>query len=215
MALSRRVLSAGSSHWTLCEPGVQPWPDLLRCVGAAAPRGAEDHHRAARHARRGRQAEGLPPGHPPGYDCAWRAHRPRRGPRPDPDRRRAPVTPAYGGRPGYPAVDQQPGPRCRHVRVLDDRPAPTRHAEPGRPLPDLWSGSRHRGGSRMTCARPRPSRPTRYGQRARLRQLEPPPAREMEDALLRTIARLDGTPFRPGPGSPPGGCAGGATGQTR
>ena len=36
---------------------------------------------------------------------------------------------------------------------------------------------------------------TRYGQRAWLRQLEPPPTREMEDALLRTIARLDGTPF--------------------
>ena len=36
---------------------------------------------------------------------------------------------------------------------------------------------------------------TRYGQRAWLRQLEPAPGRAMEDALLRTIARLDGTPF--------------------
>src|SRR5580658_3813673 len=35
----------------------------------------------------------------------------------------------------------------------------------------------------------------RYGQRAWLRQLEPPPDRQMEDALLRTIAQLDGTPF--------------------
>ncbi len=36
---------------------------------------------------------------------------------------------------------------------------------------------------------------TRYGQRAWLRQLEPAPGRAMEDALLRTIARPDGTPF--------------------
>src|SRR5690606_10798236 len=35
----------------------------------------------------------------------------------------------------------------------------------------------------------------RYGQRAWLRQLEPQATREMEDAALRTVARLDGTPF--------------------
>jgi hypothetical protein len=33
------------------------------------------------------------------------------------------------------------------------------------------------------------------GQRAWLRQLEPAATRDMEDAILRTIARLDGTPF--------------------
>jgi hypothetical protein len=36
---------------------------------------------------------------------------------------------------------------------------------------------------------------TKYGQRAWLRQLDPPADRRMEDAVLRTIARLDGTPF--------------------
>jgi hypothetical protein len=36
---------------------------------------------------------------------------------------------------------------------------------------------------------------TTYDQRVWLRQLEPPVTRAMEDALLRTIARLDGTPF--------------------
>ena len=36
---------------------------------------------------------------------------------------------------------------------------------------------------------------TRYGQRGWLRQLDPPATGEMEDAVLRTIARLDGTPF--------------------
>jgi hypothetical protein len=36
---------------------------------------------------------------------------------------------------------------------------------------------------------------SRYGQRAWLRQLDGQVTREMEDAVLRTIARLDGTPF--------------------
>ena len=35
----------------------------------------------------------------------------------------------------------------------------------------------------------------RYGQRAWLRQLDQPVTPAMEDALLRTVARLDGTPF--------------------
>jgi hypothetical protein len=36
---------------------------------------------------------------------------------------------------------------------------------------------------------------TKYGQRVWLRQLVRPVSKEMEDAALRTIARLDGTPF--------------------
>jgi hypothetical protein len=35
----------------------------------------------------------------------------------------------------------------------------------------------------------------RYGQRCWLRQLDRPVSREAEDAVLKTIARLDGTPF--------------------
>ena len=35
----------------------------------------------------------------------------------------------------------------------------------------------------------------RYGQQGWLRQLEPDVSKEQEDALLKTIARLDGTPF--------------------
>ena len=69
------------------------------------------------------------------------------------------------------------------------------HAELGRSLPDLWSGSRHRGAQLHDLRAAVTLWATRYGQRAWLRQLEPPPGREMEDALLRTIARLDGTPF--------------------
>jgi hypothetical protein len=79
--------------------------------------------------------------------------------------------------------------------VIDDLPPLMWHAELGRSLPDLWSGTRHRGvqlhdlrGAVIVWA-------TRYGQRAWLRQLDRPVTREMEDAVLRTIARLDGTPF--------------------
>ena len=79
--------------------------------------------------------------------------------------------------------------------VLDDLPALMWHAELGRSLPDLWSGSRHRGAQLHDLRAAVSLWATRYGQRAWLRQLEPPPAREMEDAVLRTIARLDGTPF--------------------
>ena len=79
--------------------------------------------------------------------------------------------------------------------VLDDLPALMWHAELGRSLPDLWSGSRHRGAQLHDLRAAVTVWATRYGERAWLRQLEPPPTREMEDALLRTVARLDGTPF--------------------
>ena len=79
--------------------------------------------------------------------------------------------------------------------VLDDLPALMWHAELGRSLPDLWSGSRHRGAQLNDLRAAVTLWATRYGQRAWLRQLEPPPTREVEDAILRTIARLDGTPF--------------------
>ena len=79
--------------------------------------------------------------------------------------------------------------------VLDDLPALMWHAELGRSLPDLWSGGRHRGAQLQDLRAAVTLWATRYGQRAWLRQLEPPAGRAMEDALLRAIARLDGTPF--------------------
>src|SRR6478672_3060508 len=78
--------------------------------------------------------------------------------------------------------------------VLDDLPALMWHAELGRSLPDLWSGGHHRGAQVHDLRAAVTLWATRYGQRAWLRQLEPPAGRAMEDALLRTIARLDGTP---------------------
>ena len=79
--------------------------------------------------------------------------------------------------------------------VLEDLPPLMWHAELGRSLPDVWTGAHQRGvqlhdlhDAVLVWAR-------RYGQRAWLRQLDHAVTSDMEDALLRTIARLDGTPF--------------------
>jgi hypothetical protein len=79
--------------------------------------------------------------------------------------------------------------------VIDDLPPLMWHAELGRSLPDLWSGSRQRGVQLHDLRDAVTVWATKYGQQAWLRQLEPAATREMEDAVLRTIARLDGTPF--------------------
>ena len=79
--------------------------------------------------------------------------------------------------------------------VVDDLPPLMWHAELGRSLPDLWSGTHHRGVQLHDLRQAVLVWARRYGQRAWLRQLDGVVTREMEDALLRTIARLDGTPF--------------------
>ncbi len=83
--------------------------------------------------------------------------------------------------------------------VLDDLPPLLWHAELGRALPDLWSGQRHRGVQLHDLRDAVLHWGNRYGQRGWLRQLsgpdDPAVTPEMEDALLRTIAHLDGTPF--------------------
>jgi hypothetical protein len=79
--------------------------------------------------------------------------------------------------------------------VIEDLPPLMWHAELGRSLPDLWSGTRHRGVQLHDLRDAVLVWATRYGQRAWLRQLDGEVSRQMEDAVLRTIARLDGTPF--------------------
>jgi hypothetical protein len=79
--------------------------------------------------------------------------------------------------------------------VLDDLPPLMWHAELGRSLPDVWSGSHQRGVQLHDLGDAVKVWAHRYGQHAWLRQLDQPVTQEMEDALLRTIARLDGTPF--------------------
>ncbi|TDD79361.1 hypothetical protein [Actinomadura rubrisoli] len=79
--------------------------------------------------------------------------------------------------------------------VIDDLPPLLWHAELGRSLPDLWSGGHHRGAQLHDLRDAVLAWGNRYGQRAWLRQLDPPAPRAMEDAALRAVARLDGTPF--------------------
>ncbi|WP_432934480.1 hypothetical protein ACQPZZ_21780 [Microbispora sp. CA-135349] len=79
--------------------------------------------------------------------------------------------------------------------VIEDLPPLMWHAELGRSLPDMWSGTHQRGVQLHDMRDAVCVWAARYGQRAWLRQLEPSAGREMEDAVLRTIARLDGTPF--------------------
>jgi hypothetical protein len=79
--------------------------------------------------------------------------------------------------------------------VLDDLPPLMWHAELGKSLPDLWTGKHQRGAQLHDLRGAVTVWTTRYRQRAWLRQLEPPATLEMENAALRTIARLDGLPF--------------------
>jgi hypothetical protein len=79
--------------------------------------------------------------------------------------------------------------------VIDDLPPLMWHAELGRSLPDVWSGTRQRGVQLHDLRDAVLVWGNRYGQRAWVRQLDRPVTTEMEDAVLRTIARADGTPF--------------------
>lgn len=79
--------------------------------------------------------------------------------------------------------------------VIEDLPPLMWHAELGRSLPDLWSGKHQRGVQLHDLKDAVTVWHTKYGQRAWLRQLDHPVDRAMEDAVLKTIARLDGTPF--------------------
>src|SRR6202451_2217471 len=79
--------------------------------------------------------------------------------------------------------------------VIEDLPPLMWHAELGRSLPDVWSGTRQRGVQLHDLREAVLVWARKYGQRAWVRQLDRPVTREMEDAVLRTIARLDGTPF--------------------
>ncbi|MFB9185562.1 hypothetical protein ACFFX1_46210 [Dactylosporangium sucinum] len=79
--------------------------------------------------------------------------------------------------------------------VLDDLPPLMWHAELGKSLPDRWTGTHHRGVQLHDLRDAVLVWGRRYGQRAWLRQLHFEVNPAMEDAVLRTVARLDGTPF--------------------
>ena len=79
--------------------------------------------------------------------------------------------------------------------VLDDLPPLMWHAELGRGLLDVWTGDHHRGAQLHDLLSAVEQWSHRYNQQTWLRQLDSPVSREMENSLLRTIARTDGTPF--------------------
>jgi len=79
--------------------------------------------------------------------------------------------------------------------AIEDLPPLMWHAELGRSLPDMWTGTCHRGVQLHDLREAVLVWAARYGQRAWLRQLDPQVDGEMEEAVLRTIARLAGTPF--------------------
>jgi hypothetical protein len=79
--------------------------------------------------------------------------------------------------------------------VLEDLPPLMWHAELGHSLQDMWTGRFQRGVQLHDLRGAVQVWGARYGQRGWLRQLAEPATSQQEDALLRTIARLDGTPF--------------------
>jgi hypothetical protein len=79
--------------------------------------------------------------------------------------------------------------------VVDDLPPLMWHAELGRSLPDVWTGVHQRGVQLHDLRDAVLVWAARYGQRAWLRQLEPTATVPQTDAALRTVARMDGTPF--------------------
>jgi hypothetical protein len=79
--------------------------------------------------------------------------------------------------------------------VIEDMPPLMWHAELGKSLPDLWSGTFQRGVQLHDLRDAVAVWGHRYGQRGWLRQLDPGVTTTMEDRALKTVARLDGTPF--------------------
>lgn len=79
--------------------------------------------------------------------------------------------------------------------VLDDMPPLMWHAEMGRALPDVWTGRRQRGVQLHDLEDAVRQWTGAYGQRAWFRQISPDVGHEQEDALLETIARLNGVSF--------------------
>ena len=79
--------------------------------------------------------------------------------------------------------------------VLDDLPPLMWHAELGKTLQDVWTGAHHRGVQLHDLGEAVRRWRDVYGQDAYLRQIAPEVGQREEDALMRTIARLDGVSF--------------------
>jgi hypothetical protein len=79
--------------------------------------------------------------------------------------------------------------------AIDDLPPLLWHTEMGQSAEDVWNGTHHRGAQLNRLADAYRLWTGKYGQVAWVRQLHGEVTREMEDELLRVIARYDGKPF--------------------
>lgn len=79
--------------------------------------------------------------------------------------------------------------------AIDDLPPLIWHAELGDKLLDLWTGTNHRGVQLNDLRAAVEQWMTKYEQRCWLRQLSPYATRAQEDAMLKVIARMNGTAF--------------------
>jgi hypothetical protein len=79
--------------------------------------------------------------------------------------------------------------------TLEDMPPLMWHAELGKGVRDVWTGTHHRGVQLHDLRAAVQQWCGRYQQKAWLRQLTADITPDREDALLRTIARMNGTPF--------------------
>jgi hypothetical protein len=178
---------------------VQPVADLLRRVRAARAFGAYDDNSRCGYAHDSRQAEPSLPTHLPRLPIVRATGGTQIGLRQALDLTRTGDVWLFRGRKAADrAIQITTNSPVNHVGmsvVIDDLPPLMWHAELGRSLPDLWSGKNQRGVQLHDLRDAVTVWSERYGQRAWLRQLEPPATSEMENEVLRTIARLDGTPF--------------------
>jgi hypothetical protein len=189
-------------------PRVQPIPDLLGGVRPPPPFGPRQHHPTGGDPDQPGDAKNLQHLHRP--SLPYRSAEQGPGTRPKVWRVQISLDEALeiirtgdlwifrGSSAADRAIRLSTNSPVNHVGVtvaLEDLPALMWHAELGRSLPDLWSGDRHRGVQLHDARDAVTLWANRYGQHAWLRQLDQPVTRAMEDAVLRTIARLDGTPF--------------------
>lgn len=79
--------------------------------------------------------------------------------------------------------------------VIDDLPPLLLHAELGASLPDVWTGTRHRGAQLHRLEHAVGVWAHRYGQRAWVRHLDITPSRAMENRALEVVNEYSGRAF--------------------
>jgi hypothetical protein len=93
------------------------------------------------------------------------------------------------------AVTNSPVNHVGMVIALDDLPPLLWHAELGRAVPDVWSGVAHRGTQLHRLVDAVGQWHHRYDQQAWMRQIDIDVPIDMEDAIIETVAELDGRTF--------------------